>query len=1290
MGVSLAEAVTRLMAGAKLSWQTFEQHKAGAIALTAPGQRRLFQFLIKQPSSQIAEGNEKLFAGLHAAWADETRDPASAENQYSSAEFTGPWRLDRIESSNFGGLNNFNGPVFDLHVGMENWCLEGQNGAGKTSLIGAVIWALTGQRIREQEGLADDEGRRAPVFDDKGMQIGTWPPLVAYPADIEDLKADATVWTRLTFKDDQGNTAVAFRKVHCSAGDATPVPIINVDPRLMAVPQLIETGLLMPARLPRVGFGDRSHSLYEAVKLLTGLDQLSNIAEGAAIFTHGTRRFLKYAKDQGIERQKTKFDESIAKAEVKALEVAFDISALKTLGQKNVSVSLRNAAQEASDQAGEHLAKLKAEIAPGIDTTKVDDRAKVKRGVASARAILGQGTKGISAFEAWAALRAATEDTQFKKLPDALTSSKEALSAALVWHRRQIADQKFRLKALASQYYVVPSGDVAGECPLCAAELISVTQQNLAAELADLKKDAEAAERKLDDVCAGLEKMLSDFLPADVKKHFDALAIMEPRSAYAAAVQERFSSEPPFSDVHTGISTSCMAVVAEQTKKLPKFNFKEFSAAAADLPAAAAALLQRIHLLERTISLASWWSSNRQPFRDDWIEVLGKKDEDGKWPASCIEGQLSALEEAIEKAEPLDDLSKYLVAAAEANEAWEKIQEVQTVREAIAKALEPLKDLRLLVAAETARSIAALGSKIKAILDRIHLRERLAYENASLGKKAVRVEGSFEPGMQIDAALVANSSWLKAILWAFVLALREQTIEGLNANPFPLVILDDPQMTFDPRNKRKWAEELARLANLDTREPLGMQLFLTTHERQFFQCLVNHEKLAGQQGLIAAINKISGVATIVNGCSLERGWNDAKANNDDALARKYISDVRVYCEDLLKFMLRGEGPHIASLSLDGLKQELKRLQEGAVVPFNRRAFVDLRNTLDGGGGKSMKLINESHHRDDGTIGLAEAEDVKKVWDGVLQKQISTAFHVFAEYEAHYGDPRTFTWEKNVVELPTSQNAEIKKLALFRTGVAAAAKSDGRAGDGLLTIEEWATAKPLTLPNHEIYQLTSGTLDPVAGIGDLIIVSNYAKVNERNLVVVAFGDRLLARRYNFTDAHPDIIVLTGQSVDPYNLVQPVIAPREGLVPHKIVGTIFASHLHRPPALDPNSDFLPLPNASLIQDALQNARLFEVKGRSAEPIALESQFLITHPVTFDEAHIRTMEGRLVVAVDEHGGRYFKRLRLRGPLVVLESLNPDGTTPAELLSVDGTSGLPTLTGLLEVRGILFELPT
>jgi hypothetical protein len=64
-------------------------------------------------------------------------------------------------------------------------------------------------------------------------------------------------------------------------------------------------------------------------------------------------------------------------------------------------------------------------------------------------------------------------------------------------------------------------------------------------------------------------------------------------------------------------------------------------------------------------------------------------------------------------------------------------------------------------------------------------------------------------------------------------------------------------------------------------------------------------------------------------------------------------------------------------------------------------------------------------------------------------------------------------------------------------------------------------------------------------------------------------------------------------------------------------------------------------------------------------------------------------LVIAVDENGARYLKRLRPQGSVVVLESLNPDGTAPAELLSLGGELGLPRLVELLEVVGILFELP-
>jgi hypothetical protein len=88
----------------------------------------------------------------------------------------------------------------------------------------------------------------------------------------------------------------------------------------------------------------------------------------------------------------------------------------------------------------------------------------------------------------------------------------------------------------------------------------------------------------------------------------------------------------------------------------------------------------------------------------------------------------------------------------------------------------------------------------------------------------VQVSGSFDHGIRMDASRVANSSWLRAILGAFVLAMRKQTLETFGANPFPLVFLDDPQVTFDPRNKRKWAEEIARIANENVASPEAMQL----------------------------------------------------------------------------------------------------------------------------------------------------------------------------------------------------------------------------------------------------------------------------------------------------------------------------------------------------------------------------------------------------------------------------------------------------------------------------------
>ncbi len=1287
MTISYEDVTQTLLAGKQFTWSEFDGHASGSITLQSPNQRRLFEYLMVQDSVTVAQGDESLFSGMISAWSDDGTDPSLAETKMKQEKIKDIWKLDRIEASGFGGLTLYGGPIFQLQVDGKNWCLNGQNGSGKTSIVSAILWALTGHRIREQDGPIEERGQRSPVVDKLGRVLGSWPSFASYPTRIEELDNTADIWVRLTFLNQNGDIATAFRKINCPK-EGDPTFDVAVDPRLRIAPQLLETGLLMPVRLARIGFSDKSSSLYEAVKMLTGLDQLSGIAEGCSRFTHRGQRFLRYGKENGIDVWKNKFNDEISKAVKKANELQLTLPDNYHLGSDFLVDNLRNAASSASDLAGTYLQALESDITPNIDITSVEGRNNIRRSVASAQIIVSQAAKEIVIFKALKALKDADNDPKWKELPEAISESHMKIASAINWHTKQIADKKFRLKALAAQYYVPPhEHSDFGLCPLCDGLLSTKEQQELAIQLAEIKKDAKEAERRLDDVCRSLEDELMGYFPQSLKQYGDILEGMEPNEAYGNAVRERFCEQSPFSDVLLGLSSRNKIKIKAQQVSLPTFDFDELERQKNEEPPSVIRLRQKLYSFERLYSLVTWWVENRDKFLEAFRELIGIQQEGREFSPDSVAGQLQVLEDALSKATPADEFSKALVGAADAAERWTRIQLAQNVREEIAEALRPLKDLRLLVGAETARSIYLLSDRIRTILDRIHYKERLAYERTLLGKKVIHIGGSFSPGMEIDAALVANSSWLRAILWAFIFALREETIESLGSNPFPLVILDDPQTSFDPRNKRKWAQEIVRLANKDSISG-GIQLFLTTHERQFYQCIVDVECLNGEQGLIGGVNNSAQVVTIVNSGFLQKSWNYANDNNDDSYARDYISDVRIYCEDLLKFMLRGEGPNISNLSLDSLARELSRLHNDHVAPFDRMVFTNLINTLKGGGGRPMKLINEAHHKDDESIGLAQAREVKDFFDDKLMTQVHDCFAVFDQYESYYGEPRTFPWDKTVVEFPIGFRDELGDIILKNSGIAAAAKTDGKAGDGVMTITEWDDAGSIVLPNHEIFQLAAGTLEPVASLGDMVIVCNHAKINSRDLVIAAQGKALLARRYNKIDTHPEIAVLTGEAVDPNTLPTPVLIARNHTSVRKIVGTLFFSNYQSIPLIDSNAEIGQIKDVAIPRRMLRGANLFRVEGRSAEPIALDGQYIITSGIHVNMEQAEGLDGRLVVAVDDDGVRYFKRLRCKGELIVLESLNQDGTTASELLSFNGTCGLPRLSHLREVIGVLFEV--
>jgi AAA domain len=560
LGISYSEVVATLLKGEPLTWSKFDDQKAGTITLETAQKRHLFKFLLGQNSSILKQPTEPVFKGLIESWVA-AGDPAHDAELGATADTADSWRLTKIEASGIGGLTSFSGRVFELEIGGENWCLEGQNGSGKSSLANAILWALTGKRFREKDGLIEDLGVREPVLNSTGKSIGTWPPLAAYPAKITDLASSAKVWVKLTFSNQAGNIATAFREMNSPVvGNATITK--KIDPRIVAVPQLVEIGLVMPARIPTVGFGEKSGSLYEAVKQLTGLDHLADIAEATRLLTHGAQAFLKYAKNAGVDTQEFKFSDAMAKASKNAAALGIDISTIKKLGQTDLGKTLKSLSDESSIKAAELLSSIKDQIAFGLVTEKSDVRIKIKQAIVDAGGVFAQGAKGSATFAAWAAMGNAYKDPLVVGLPSVLAEVKASLEIALSWNVRQAKDQKLRLKAVAAQYYVEDSDG--GICPLCLARLATAEQIALQAELEELKVHADVAERKLGDACATIEKRLAAALPQGLASYRAILSTMNPKSAYAKTVRELFVSDEPFKSLLVGIAKRAEEVLAVQ------------------------------------------------------------------------------------------------------------------------------------------------------------------------------------------------------------------------------------------------------------------------------------------------------------------------------------------------------------------------------------------------------------------------------------------------------------------------------------------------------------------------------------------------------------------------------------------------------------------------------------------------------------------------------------------------------------------------------------------------------
>ena len=606
-----------------------------------------------------------------------------------------------------------------------------------------------------------------------------------------------------------------------------------------------------------------------------------------------------------------------------------------------------------------------------------------------------------------------------------------------------------------------------------------------------------------------------------------------------------------------------------------------------------------------------------------------------------------------------------------------------TRRTNIANSLAPLKSLRVLCASFAREAIEGLSERISRVLDQIHLTEELRFQSARLESRAgLIVRGEFSRKVRIDATQVANTSWVRAFLWAFLFSLREEAIEQLGSDPFPLLVVDDPQVTFDAHHRHMWARYVVSLQD----DPSRVQLILTTHDENFLG-LIKDDGITGREALIGAPGPSGEHVEIFEGEALDRKWTEALSKNTPNGGVLYMKAVREYVEGMLKLMLRGQDVDIRYLGIGKIRKRLEEYHEAQTAPWNQPVFRKLVRTLNPGRSE-VKYIEKSNHTMGRFYGMGEARSVEKFWQNVLKPALDRACRTAREHRLLHGGLSALQGSPPVVNLPDGYQDIVRKIPLRVLG-RAAALSHGRVADGTVDMNEFQTKDEVRviLGHHSAYRLTASTIEPVARAGDIVLVQAHGEPSEKSLVVAISEDRILARRFEIAENHSDIAVLTAQSINPRQIALPLIAHRTSFTLHKIIGVLYDDFSWNAP-LQSGGEVCDCGGESVLRRLSASALgLVQVMGQSAEPYALDGQYLILqNPVSPKEA-LESLRGRPVIAADTEHNTYFKRLRcVTDGNIVLESLDSSGIYDPVILSPPNGNGI-RLEKIWPVVGVLFK---
>jgi AAA domain len=1226
------------------------------------------------------------------------------------------WRLIKVTAHRFRGLHRHcaeggsDPKLFQFDLSAGSALFRGFNGAGKTSLISAICWCLTGMGHRSQ-GLPGPLHDLVPVRvsdvgdDDQAAGHGfELPAIVPIPTEQELVAVDGAPkldsWVSLTFRSLVDGREVEIRRQLQRDGKRAFKSVATGLDKLGLSDLALQVGTLMPAIAAATRFDDKT-TLSQAVSSLTGLRPLAHFGKRSArLHDRLTDKYPNQAREEkeGFEsevaRQLETLEDLLEDGEIlPKLECVVSPDEVTPDAWKQgldaAAVRLESVENQTSTDARLVLGTLPA-LNTDADVKRFADDLRIAEQCFSNAAL-----RGLPSMQLDTRLCDLQEDQLIEAERVLQKLEVEAQALVLRLSDADRADRR-RLYGLVARWHDdTHPGHPFTSCPVCNRDLtqpgaipadalldLSVSDALEQARKADAAFLKTAAEWERDTTRA---LRSSPSLEAFLVNVPDDLAVV-----YKNALSREIFAQADFPAVLKGkMPVSVAALCDDAFRHAPVRSPLPGVALPAEIPDNEG-LREEIKRIRRIIVLARYRRTYADFLESAIASVRKPAKPDTEVPADrrSISGQLTVLNGYAETARAFAGIRRQLDQIKQTCEKWKNSRARLEKLHRAADAVEPFKTFPNLVHDQVAGLISSLDAQANAWAQRMY-KAQFLQAPAYAGLDRQKGDGFTFLAAQgkhlVEAHHVMNASALRAYLSAFVLALWQQV--WARSGGVSTILMDDPQHLLDPGNIANLAATIPHLIAAD------MNPIIVSNDFAFIPAI---EAFVSAHASIGASRRLevwefSAISTSKCTVSLSPVADEVRSRcdewqktdvNDVALARAFVHPVRVRIEIKVWDLLASDPTILNDPTLGELLGKIANARNRGERPFNEEPFrklVDFAPLRPGA--PFREVINKAHHGKADQITPADAETVRVSYEEVFTS-IDACWLAYARFmgrlppEQAVAEVKKAPAEPVVIALPTKPISIVGRLAARERGTP------------LSTIEGATETFDLrSLGDVSLFTLRAPTLGLVALPGQTLIVSVGTEVKNGDLAVAQTAGRTYARRIGIDPTDMTRIALESMSssnarVPPTHFVQ-----RSGTTLSKVVGVLFDDTS----STRSTHEAIPATNSVVLDQVLAVA---VVVGDSAFPVALDKG----HVLLGKALDIAALEGQIIAVVtreDEFSADHFAYLKRLGkqmpgiPAVYyLENVGQSGEGEFVQFPADGslTPGIPIVRDVWSVLGTLF----